>query len=447
MADMKEYDILVYGATGFTGKRVAKEITRVQPKLNRPFRWAVAGRDREKLKEMVEWLNVPSSISAPAILIADVSEPEKLKKVISMCRVVVNCVGPFRFYGMPVVRACVEGNAEYVDITGEPEFVERVFLEFNETAKAKNLAVVPCCGFDSVPADLGNLFNKQEFHKRGYTASAVEMYISIFTGKAGGAGNFATYESAVHGVANAEELRKIRKQIKRPTVPQFGAKLRILPGARFDKFIKKWVIPFIGADASVVRMGQQLSESLRTSTITARPVHSLHPVQFAAYMGLKSSLSLVGISVFGAFLTFFLVFRLGRYLLLKFPGFFSFGFFTRKGPTEAQMRDTSFTSTFRGVGYKSVVAAGEAQGVIVGKPEYEIVTKVDGPEPGYVATPIAVLACAYTILEDREKSSQRDVPSGVLTPASAFGATDLVPKLDSLGIKFSVVSTRDLNYN
>ncbi|KAJ3190691.1 hypothetical protein HDU67_006179, partial [Dinochytrium kinnereticum] len=94
----------------FTGKRVAREILNVQPKLNRPFRWAVAGRDRTKLE---------------AILVADVSEPEKLKKVISMCRVVINCVGPFRFYGMPVVNACVEGNAEYVDITGEPEFVEK----------------------------------------------------------------------------------------------------------------------------------------------------------------------------------------------------------------------------------------------------------------------------------------------------------------------------------
>ncbi|KAJ3212277.1 hypothetical protein HDU67_003938, partial [Dinochytrium kinnereticum] len=330
----------------------------------------------------------------------------------------------------------------YVDITGEPEFVEKVFLKHNDVAKEKGLAVVPCCGFDSVPADLGNLFIKQEFHRRGYTAATVEMYISIFTGKAGGAGNFATYESAVYGLANAAELRKIRKQIHRPQVPQLGPKLRILGGARFDKFIGKWVIPFIGADASVVRMGQQLSESLRLAGYS-RPPYSLHPVQFAAYMGLKSSISLLGITLFGAYLNFFSRFEFGRYLLLKFPGVFSFGFFTKKGPTEAQMRETSFTSTFRGVGYKRHIDAGEPQGLEDQKPDYEIVTKVSGPEPGYVATPIAVLACAYAILEDRDKK-QRDIPGGVLTPASAFASTDIISKLDSQGIKFTVESANAL---
>ncbi|KAJ3117416.1 hypothetical protein HDU96_006797 [Phlyctochytrium bullatum] len=437
----KEYDVLVYGATGFTGKRVAKEIARIQPKLSRPFRWAIAGRDRAKLEETLKWLAIPSSIPQPAILVADISDPAKLQKVISLCRVVINCVGPFRFYGIPVVKACVEGGADYVDITGEPEFVERVFLEFDDKCKTQGLSIVPCCGFDSVPADLGALYTKQQFHRLGYTASVIEMYINIVTGRSGGAGNFATYESAVHGVANANELRKIRKQIRRPNFPTIGPKLKLLSGAKFDSFIHKWIIPFIGADASVVRMGQQLSEGLRSSSY-ARPVHSLHPVQFGAYFGLKSAVSLVGITLFGAFLGVLSKYKFGRYLLLRFPGFFSFGFFTKKGPTEAQMRETSFVSTFRGVGYKSLIKSGEAQGVQLGKPEYEIVTRVAGPEPGYVATPIAVVASAYTILEDRDKK-QRDVPPGVLTPASAFAATDLIARLDSQGIKFSVVSTKD----
>ncbi|KAJ3109161.1 hypothetical protein HDU97_008560 [Phlyctochytrium planicorne] len=430
-----------YGATGFTGKRVAKEILRIQPRLNRAFRWAIAGRDRTKLEEVIRWLDIPSNVSPPAILTADVSEPEKLTKVIAISRVVINCVGPFRFYGIPVVQACVAGNTHYVDITGEPEFIEKVFLNYNDVAKEKKLAIVPCCGFDSIPADLGNLFTKQEFNKRGYTASQVEMYLSFFSGKSGSAGNFATFESAVHGVANADELRKIRKQIKRPTVPSIGPKLKLHPGARFDKFFGKWVIPFIGADASVVRMGQQVSESLRLAGYS-RQAYSLHPVQFAAYFGMKNSISLAGILIFGGFLSLLSRYSWGRYLLLKFPGFFSFGFFSKKGPNENQLRETSFSSTFRGLGYKTLISSGEAQGLEFGKPEYEIITKVAGPEPGYVATPIAVVAAAYTILEDREKKTS-NVPDGVLTPAAAFAQTDLISRLDAAGIKFSVVSSKD----
>ncbi|KAJ3191052.1 hypothetical protein HK101_008136 [Irineochytrium annulatum] len=436
----KDLDVVVYGATGFTGKRVAKEI--VRHLSSRPLKWGVAGRDRKKLEEVISFLELEEvHTPPPEILVADVSDDAALEHVLGRAVVCVNCVGPFRFFGEPVVKACVSTGTHYVDITGEPEFVEKIFLKYHKEAQDKGISIVPCCGFDSIPADLGNLFTKQEFNRRGYTAAQVEMYINIITGKHGSCGNFATYESAVYGIANADELRKVRKLTKREKVVTIGPKMKILNSPRFDKFAYKWVLPFIGADASVVRMGQQLSESLRLAGYK-RPVLSLQPVQFAAYLGVQSRLSLVGMIIFGGFLTFLSRFSLGRYLLLKYPGFFSFGQFSRKGPSHDQMKETSFTSTFRGKGYKRLIASGQTDPVV--KPvEYEIVTKVAGPEPGYVATPIAVVAAALMILDDQSKT-ERAVFAGVLTPASAFGATDLIKKLDAAGIKFSVVSERDL---
>ncbi|KAJ3317530.1 hypothetical protein HDU76_001146 [Blyttiomyces sp. JEL0837] len=439
----KTFDLLIYGATGFTGKYVCRDVTRIKCNLGRELKWAVAGRSKAKLEEIVQWIGIPDGFPKPSILVADVSDTEALNKAIASSRVVINCVGPFRYYGEPVVKACVENHSSYVDITGEPEFVENMFYKYHQQAIQNNVSIVPCCGFDSIPADLGTLYLKSEFQKRGYTASTVEMFIKLVTGKSGFRANFATYESAVMGIANANELRKLRKLVSRPALNTIGKKLQVKNGARYDKFVHSWVVPFLGADASVVRMGQQLSEALRLNSHYARAVHSIHPVQFAAYMKSQSLFYVAGMILFGSFMTFFSKYSWGRYLLLKFPGFFSFGVFSKKGPTDAMLRESGFISTFVGRGYKSLISPTGSQGINFDEQEVEIVTKVQGPEAGYVATPIAVVISAFKILEDRAKKTQ-DVPPGVLTPASAFGATDIISRLDAEGIKFSVVSTRDL---
>ncbi|KAJ3410082.1 hypothetical protein HDV05_004107 [Chytridiales sp. JEL 0842] len=437
----RDYDILVYGATGFTGKLVAKYITGQLPKLGPDFKWAIAGRDRQRLSDLLKWLQIPSGYSAPALLVADVSNEQQLKEVIASSTVLINCVGPFRYFGEPVVKACVETGTDYVDITGEPEFVDKMYVRYNDKAKSDGVKVVPCCGFDSVPADVGNLFLKQEFNKRGFTAATSTMYVGINSGSAGFKVNFATFESAVQGVAHIGELRKTRAMIKRPKPAQLGPKLTFLSKPRFDKFIQKWVVPFMGSDSAIVRMGQEVTETLRSSS--KRSVDKLHPVQFQAYISMKNIWYLMGAVLFGTIMTTLPKYAWGRYLLLKFPGFFSGGIFSKKGPSELQIAQTSVTSTFVGRGYKSIITPQDSENLVIGKHEVEIITKVCGPEPGYVTTPIAVVTCALLLLEERKKKGD-NIPSGVLTPAVAFGGTDIIPRLSESGVSFSVVSCRDL---
>ncbi|KAI9324838.1 Saccharopine dehydrogenase-domain-containing protein [Zopfochytrium polystomum] len=442
----KRVDVLVFGATGFTGQRVARRIRDVLANglatsgPDRIVTWAIAGRDAKRLNDLIKSLDLPASVPAPSVFVADVSDYAAVSAAIAPARVVISCVGPFRFFGEPVVKACVEFKADYVDITGEPEFAEKMYLSYHTSAEERGVAVVPFCGFDSIPGDMGTLFVKQEFFKRGFTASSVEMMIKIKTGPAGFRGNFTTYESAVHGVANAAMLRNIRKQVKRPALPILGPKLKLLGGAQFSRAFASWIVPFIGADASVVRMGQQITEVLRQRA-TAKPVHSLFPVQFAAYLGVSGLMSVVGLAIFGTALTFLTKYRWGKALLLRYPRILQL---CKQSPSSIQIEQASFVSTFIGRGYKMLLpAAATTDSLAIVDPEYQIVAKVQGPEIGYVTTPICVVAGARKLLQDQRRKD-RDVPSGVVTPAVAFASTDLVEVLNREGVTFSVAQERDL---
>lgn len=131
-------------------------------------------------------------------------------------RVVINCVGPFRYFGAVVVDACKAAGTHYVDINGETEFVERMSVAYPPAPQSSsNPTLVSCCGFDCMPSDLGLLFVKQQFAKRGWVAATSEMFLSLVSGPKGAVINYATYESAVQSIAHVEDLRKFRKQVKR----------------------------------------------------------------------------------------------------------------------------------------------------------------------------------------------------------------------------------------
>lgn len=125
-------------------------------------------------------------------IIADVQDENSLAQMCSSTRIVLNCVGPYRFFGEPVVRACVAGGCHYVDITGEPEFIERMEFKYNQAAKEKvcspaisvkcsyfqGLVIVSACGFDSIPADMGALFTMLNFPENSF-ATYIESYLTV----------------------------------------------------------------------------------------------------------------------------------------------------------------------------------------------------------------------------------------------------------------------------
>jgi short subunit dehydrogenase-like uncharacterized protein len=169
--DTKRAHLVVYGATGFTGQKVCHEICANPPAKN--LSWIIAGRDVAKLKHLLESLDL-SLVAQPTIVQCDVVEADKLGALMARAKVCLSCVGiigansgPFRLYGMPVVKACIDSSTDYLDICGETEFIESVYLDFNEAAINKGISIVPACGYDCMPAEIGALVTKQKFEKEG----------------------------------------------------------------------------------------------------------------------------------------------------------------------------------------------------------------------------------------------------------------------------------------
>lgn len=192
----KTFDLTIFGATGFTGKFILTEVLKTADRAfpNAPLRVAIAGRSRERLEALVASLPTGSKIQ-PTILIADVKDEASMRAMCRASKTLIAAAGPFRFLGEAAVTACVEEKCHYVDITGEPEFFEGMALKYHNKAKENQVAIVHVCGFDSIPADMGVLFTKQQMEKNHTLPSSIEMFFKIHTGNSGFAGHYATYES------------------------------------------------------------------------------------------------------------------------------------------------------------------------------------------------------------------------------------------------------------
>ncbi|XP_019642833.1 PREDICTED: saccharopine dehydrogenase-like oxidoreductase isoform X1 [Branchiostoma belcheri] len=465
MATAKKYDVVVFGASGFTGQYVVEELGRVTSEEERGLTWAVAGRSEEKLNKVLE--KAGATIGADLkdvvdVLIADVEKEETLNDMAAQAQVVLNCVGPYRFYGEPVVKACVKNKTHHIDICGEPQFLESMQFKYDEEAKKKGVYVLQCCGFDSVPADLGVLYTVKNFPGR---INSVESYLNLSAGPEGAVGHYATWQSAIHGLANAEELKKLRKDMgtKKP-LPKSGPKLENRGPAHWSEMMQKWCVPFPGADASVVRRTQRFlynngenfpvqyaayvsipdridlfkfqaaSKVVTGLADTEFGLGLLEEVQFGAYFCVPVFRYLVLLMVAGVVFGVMTKFSWGRWLLSKYPRLFSLGYFSHEGPTQKQIEGASFTMQFIGSGYSNAVLE---DGDYDGPPNMTIATQVEGPEAGYVTTPIVMVQAAITLLREMKKLPAK---GGVMTPGTAFKDTSLVERLSDRGVIFSVTA-------
>ncbi|XP_067682807.1 saccharopine dehydrogenase-like oxidoreductase [Haliotis asinina] len=419
----QKYDIVIFGATGFTGQFVVDEVARIAEEER--VTWAVAGRKMDRLQKVLEQSGqrTGKSLEDTPIIIADSSAEQSILDMCKQARVVLNCVGPYRFHGSQVVRACIEGGASHIDISGEPQFLENMQLLYNAKAKDAGVYIIGSCGFDSIPADLGVVFMKSKFQG---DLNSVECYISLTSGPEGAAINYATYESAVHGFAHQGELPAIRKQLFPSPLPRSKHKVPRRSAVFKSGLMDKWCFPFLGSDKSVVTRTQRYNYDVKKS----------RPIQFSPYMCVDSFLYMVLMVVFGTLFGLFAKFSITRNILLQFPGLFTVGLVKKGGPSKKQIEGTSFSMTFFGEGYSDKLDDPEAQHE--NPPDKKIQTKVIGPEPGYVTTPICMVQAGLMILKERSK-----LPSGggVYTPGAAFGETSLITRLDKRNVKFQVLES------
>jgi len=170
----RDLDVVVFGATGVTGRRVAAYLA--QRAAETGARWAAAGRDAAKVQRVLDEVG----IVAPETIAADIGDPDSLLEMASRTRVVLNLVGPYTLYGWPVIEACVAGGAHYADLTGEIPFVRRVIGAFEQRAKGAGVKLVQVCGFECLPPDLAVLLATETARERwGEGLSSAELEVSM----------------------------------------------------------------------------------------------------------------------------------------------------------------------------------------------------------------------------------------------------------------------------
>ncbi|KAK7316318.1 hypothetical protein VNO77_35268 [Canavalia gladiata] len=444
------FDVVILGATGFTGKHVLKEAlkflntsTSTSSSTLNFNSIAIAGRDPSRLLQSLQWATRPDPPPSIPIIIADTSDAPSLRAICAQTRLLLNCVGPFRRHGEPVVAACAETGCDYLDITGETEFMERVNRTYHEKALKNGSLVVSACGFDSVPAEMGFLFHSRQWVDRA-VPNRVEAYLSLDSKKRI-VGNFGTFESAVLAVADLKEMQRSKPTRVSPVIPGPPPKGEII---EHQKKIGLWGVHLPSADATLV--GRTLS--LLTENPHGLPGlnendemvekrkafwSSVKPAHFGVKLGAKSLLHMFGFIMIGLIIGVLGRFSFGRWLLLKYPSIFSLGGFSKKGPSEEGIASTSFKMWFIGHGFSNESLAAEGNT----KPDMEIVTRIMGPEMGYVTTPIILIQCALVL-----HSQRNNLPKGgVYPPGIIFGPTDLQERLQQNGISFDVISKSTLS--
>jgi short subunit dehydrogenase-like uncharacterized protein len=246
---MPRHDLVVFGATSFVGQILTRYLAEhfSSGGQHEALTWAIAGRSESKLQELRQSLGAAGA-SLP-IIVADAANEAQLKAMCDQTRVVVSTVGPYALYGEPLVKVCAETGTDYCDLTGETPWIRRMVDRYEATAQRSGARIVHCCGFDSVPSDMGVHFLQQQALKQwGAPATHVKMRVRSMKGGASG----GTVASLVNVVQEAMADPALRKELANPyslCPPGHGFTVRqhVVRSAEFDEDFGAWAAPFVMA--------------------------------------------------------------------------------------------------------------------------------------------------------------------------------------------------------
>jgi short subunit dehydrogenase-like uncharacterized protein len=391
-------DVVLYGATGFTGGLVAEYLAKVA--AQRPLHWALAGRNREKLEAVRARLALPAgSNGKPELIVADASDAQALAAMTQRTRVVITTVGPYGQFGEPLVRACAELGSDYVDLTGEPEFVEAMRERYHALAARNRVKIVNACGFDSIPHDLGAYFTLQALRakmtpeQREDAAVTIEGFV-----RARGTFSGGTLQSALEIMSNLPALaRKRREAGPKPNGARKAGQLPRRIAYRAD--VGLWAVPMPTIDPEVVVHSAELLPEYGPD------------FRYGHYLGVKHVVQVAGL-VAGVGTVFALAQLPPAKALLK----------KLKDPGQGPDAETRAKSYFRVL----FVARGAG---------HEVRCEVRGGDPGYAETSKMLAESALCLAFDRAHLPQH---YGVVPTAAALG-NPLIERLQAAGIAFHEV--------
>jgi len=238
----KPFDIVVFGASGYTGRLVAEYLAAEYGDTN--LTWAMAGRSLDKLASVRTEMGISDAV---ALLEVDVDNPASVSEMVDACRVVITTVGPYQLYGDELVKQCAERGTDYVDLTGEPSWMHETIARFSEAAKLSGARIVHSCGFDSIPFDLGvYLLQQHAIEKTGEPIATVKGRVRAMNGTFSGgtiASMRATMASAKANPAIIQVLTNPFALTEGFTGPEQPAGM----APQYDEELQSWSAPFIMA--------------------------------------------------------------------------------------------------------------------------------------------------------------------------------------------------------
>lgn len=379
----REYDVVVYGATGFTGALTAQYL---QEHADEGTRWAIAGRTQSKLDDTLRTIGA----DVPTI-VADSTDSKSLLAMAESAKVVITTVGPYIEYGEPLVAACAAAGTAYVDLTGEPEFMDLMYVRHHREATRTGARIVHACGFDSIPQDLGAHFTVQ------HLPEGVPIEIEAFV-RAGGNPSGGTVASALGIMGRYRQGQQVHKQRLNlePATP--GREQSVVIGRpKRDGATGLYLLPMPTIDPQVVRQSAQALERYGPD------------FSYAPYIAVKKAPQWVGLA--GGVTALFGVAQLGparKLISSRIP--------QGTGPSPEQRAKGWFKVRFRGTGGGQTVE-----------------TQVSGGDPGYGETSKMLAESALCLAHD-------DLPqtAGQVTTAQAMGDA-LRERLVRAGIAFDVL--------
>ncbi|MDP3740590.1 MAG: saccharopine dehydrogenase NADP-binding domain-containing protein [Hyphomonadaceae bacterium] len=240
MADTREFEVIVYGATGYTGRLVAEHLLKTYGAAG-DLAWAMAGRSQAKLEEVRREIGAPASLP---LIVADAADPVSLEAMVKRTKVIITTVGPYQLYGSPLVAACVAAGTDYVDLTGESHWIAAMIKEHDAAARASGARIVFSCGFDSIPFDLGVYFvQKQAREAFGAAAPRVRGRVRAVRGGASG-GTLASGATSMAAIERDPSIGLLRANPFALT-PGFEGPAQPEEKIYEDKVTGSWVAPFI----------------------------------------------------------------------------------------------------------------------------------------------------------------------------------------------------------
>ena len=387
----RPYEVVIYGATGFTGRLVAEYLAQ---HYGADVRWAMAGRSEAKLKAVRDEIGAPADTP---LIVADASDPASLKALAESTKAVITTVGPYQLYGEPLVKACVEAGTDYVDLCGEPAWMHDIIRDYSAAAKQSGSRVVLSCGFDSIPFDLGVFFLQQQAKARtGAPLTRIKGRVRAMKGTFSG-GTAASFHETMKRVGAEPDILNV---LIDPFGLCEGFKGADQPPADkpvFEDDLQSWAAPFIMA-------------VINTKTIHRSNLLMGHPygTDFV-----YDEMVLTGPGDEGEQMAHAVANDRSMSENPPKPG---------EGPSKEE----------RETGFYDVMFTGEtAEG-------QRLTVSVRGDkDPGYGSTSKMITESALTLVRDVDHDQ---TPGGVYTPASAMGEALIKRLSEHAGLTFTVES-------